>query len=322
MQEALAQRVDPPQVVDLFAGCGGFGFGFAQEGFRIAHAVEGFRPSLETYVANVPMGEWHLGDVRKVDVAKLGKPDLVIGGPPCEAFTVANADRRKDPLDRLYNDPVGSLTLQFAKMVRELRPRAFVMENVPPIMEGPLERELRMIFARQGYEDIHFNRVLAEDHGAPSHRDRVFISNLRLDPPRDAKRRTVRDAIGDIVSLDADLPNHREAPLKGKRKQAVRDLAQGESVYHYRAADGRVHGAWTRIPWDDVAPTVKGLGRFIHPSEDRLLTPREHARLMGYPDDYAFHGSLSETFNMIGESVPPPVSLALAREIKRLLENA
>lgn len=311
--------MQPIKVVDLFAGCGGFGFGFAETGFEITHAVEAFRTSLETYVANVVIGEPVLGDVRKVDLAALGKPEVVIGGPPCEAFTVANKDRRADPLDRLYLDPVGSLTLQYAKMIRELKPEIFVMENVPPIMEGPLERELRMIFARQGYDDIFFNRIQAEDCGTPSHRDRVFISNKPLDPPKIAKRITVREAIGDIISLDYDIPNHRELKLGKKQSKAVQALAEGESVYRYRAAGGRVHQSWTRLPWDDLAPTVKGLGRFVHPSEDRLMTPREHARLMGYPDDYVFHGSINEQYNMVGESVPPPVSLALAGEVKKQL---
>lgn len=310
---------DPPRVIDIFAGCGGFGFGFAESGFRIEHAVEAFRPSLETYVANVPLGEAHLGDVRKMDYARMGRPDVLIGGPPCEAFTVANADRRGNPLSRLYDDPVGSLTLQFIKVAKELQPRIFVMENVPPIMEGPLEAELRMIFARNGYPQIHFNRLQAEHFGTPSHRDRVFISNVRISPPPAGKETPVGEAIGDLVSLDVDVPNH--APLRlGKKQQALIDaLEEGRSAYHYRAGDGRVHHTWTRLPAERLAPTIKGLGRFVHPTEDRLLTPREHARLMGYPDDYVFHGSINETYNMVGESVPPPLSRAIAGEIRRLL---
>ena len=78
-----------------------------------------------------------------------------------------------------------------------------------------------------------------------------------------------------------------------------------------------MHHTWTRLPADRVAPTVKGLGRFVHPVEDRLLTPREHARLMGYPDDFVFHGSKNEQYNQVGESVPPPLSRAIAREVRR-----
>lgn len=315
--------VDAPRVVDLFAGCGGFGFGFAERGFAITHAIESFRTSLETYVANVPVADPLLADARKVDVASLGRPDVLIGGPPCEAFTVANAGRRKQPLDRLYHDPLGSLTLQFAKMVKALQPRIFVMENVPPILEGPLEAELRMIFARQGYPEIFPNRLLAEDLGTPSHRDRVFLSNVRLDPPRTHAGRhvTVEDAIADLQSLDVDVPNHRAPRVGAKQQRMIGELAEGTSAYHYRAAGGRVHHAWTRLAADKLAPTVKGLGRFVHPVEDRLLTPREHARLMGYPDDFVFHGSIQEAYNQVGESVPPPVSLALADALRQALDD-
>ncbi|HUR68987.1 MAG TPA: DNA cytosine methyltransferase [Candidatus Thermoplasmatota archaeon] len=308
-----------PTLIDIFAGCGGFGFGFAESGFRIAHAVEAYRPSLETYVANVPLGEPHLGDVRKMDYEAMGRPDILIGGPPCEAFTVANADRRGNPLSRLYDDPVGSLTLQFIKVAKALQPRIFVMENVPPIMDGPLESELRMIFARNGYPQIHFNRLQAEDFGTPSHRDRVFISNVVIQPPKTPKRPKLMDVIGDLVSLEVDIPNHAPPRLGKKQQKMITDLAEGMSGYHYRASGGRVHHTWTRLPPAQLAPTIKGLGRFVHPTEDRLLTPREHARLMGYPDDYVFHGSINEQYNMVGESVPPPLSLAIASEVKRLL---
>ena len=307
---------DTPRVLDIFAGCGGFGFGFAESGYRITHAVEAFRTSLETYVANVPIDEAVLSDVRKVEWAKMPTPDVLIGGPPCEAFTVANADRRSSPLDRLYKDPVGSLTLQYVLIAKALKPRVFVMENVPPIMEGPLEAELRMVFARAGYPEIHFNRVLAEDVGTPSHRDRVFISNVKLDVQRVAKRVTVVEAIADLQSLDVDVANHVPPHLGRKQQAAIDALEEGKSAYHYRAGDGRVHHTWTRLKPDELAPVVKGLGRFVHPVEDRLLTPREHARLMGYPDDYVFHGSVNEQYDMIGESVPPPVSLALAAALR------
>lgn len=307
-------------IVDIFAGCGGFGFGFAEQGFRITHAVEGFHPPMETYVANVPLDAWHLSDVRKVDWDAMERPDVLIGGPPCEAFTVANRERRRNPLDRLYHDPVGGLTLHFIKIAKTLAPRAFVMENVPPILE--LERELRLLFGRNGFPQIHFHRVLAEDHGTPSHRERIFISNLPLALPRTSARRTVAEAIGDLVALDAPVANHVPPRLGKKRLAAVQTLEEGESAYRYQAGDGRAHGNWTRLLANRLAPTVKGQGRFVHPTEERLLTPREHARLMGYPDDYVFHGSINETYDMIGESVPPPVSTAIAGEVKRLLGNA
>lgn len=307
--------------MDVFAGAGGFSFGFAEEGFEILSAVENFRTACETYAANVPVGEVLQADVRNVDETDFPKPDVLIGGPPCEGFTVANAARRVDPLDRLYKDPAGSMTLAYIKLLKLVKPRVFVMENVPQIMEGALKDELRMLFARAGYDTIHFNDLLAEEHGTPSRRRRLFVSNVPIAPPKSSRRVPVWEAIGDLESLDVDLPNHVEVPVRGKRGRAMKDLEEGESIYHYRAADGRVHGSWTRLPKDDLAPTIKGLGRFIHPTQDRLATAREHARLMGYPDDYVFHGGKNDAYNQVGESVPPPLSQAIAREVRKALDG-
>jgi len=311
------------RVLDLFAGCGGFSLGFEEQGFEILAAVEGFRTACETYAHNIHVGTVLEADVRNVGAADFGKtPDVLIGGPPCEAFTIARTDRRADPLDRLYHDPRGSLTLRFLQLLRETKPRAFVMENVPQILDGPLASEIRMLAARCGYPDIHFNELRAEEHGTPSRRRRVFISNLALGPRPQGKVLTVRDAIGDIVSLDVDLPNHLAMEIRGKRGKMIEQVATGESVYHYRSATGKRHGTWTRLAWDEPAPTIMGLARFVHPSEDRLLTGREHARLMGYPDDFVFHGSKNEVYNQVGESVPPPLSRAIAGEVRRGLSGS
>lgn len=310
-------------LVDLFCGCGGHGLGYTEEGFEVRAAIDNFRPSLETYSANVPANLVLECDVRKLEPGKdfEAKPDVLIGSPPCEAYTVANAKRRGNPLDRLYKDKSGSMTLQYLILLKQIQPRIFVMENVPGIMEGALEGELRMLFARAGYPAIHFNTLNAEDHGTPSRRKRVFVSNIRIKPPKQGKVGSVWDTIEDLEDLDADYPNHVEMPIRGKRGRDIEALGVGDSLFHYKAAGGRIHSAWTRLRKDDVAPTVKGLDRFIHPTQNRILTMREHARLMGYPDDFVFHGSKNEVYNMIGESVPPTLSQAIAGQVRKALDS-
>jgi DNA (cytosine-5)-methyltransferase 1 len=308
-------------VVDVFAGCGGFSLGFSEAGHTIVAAVENHRIACETYARNVPVGFVLDCDARKVEPADIPPFDVLIGGPPCEGFTVANASRRARPLDRLYQDPRGSLTLQFILLLKALKPRAFIMENVPQILDGPLEAELRMLFGRAGYP-VHFHIVEASEHGVPSRRRRVFASNLPLRFPPPLRPRTVREAIRDLEELDPAIPNHIPAPLRGKRAREVPELGGGESLYQYRAADGRVHGHITRIRGDEVAPTIKGLGRYVHYDRDRLLSPREHARLMGYPDDFVFQGSRTEEYDQVGESVPPPLAKILANAVGAALEGA
>ncbi|MCI4447728.1 MAG: DNA cytosine methyltransferase, partial [Pyrobaculum sp.] len=120
-------------VVDVFSGGGGFGLGFALAGFKIAVAVEIDRDAARTYSANHRKTIVLQEDVRNIDHRDLEKYanhiHVVIGSPPCEPFTAANPNRMEDPADRLYVDPAGQLTLEFIRLVGELGPKVFVMEN-------------------------------------------------------------------------------------------------------------------------------------------------------------------------------------------------
>jgi Site-specific DNA methylase len=127
-------------VVDVFSGGGGFGLGFAMAGFKIRVAVEIDRDAARTYSANHGDTVVLQEDVRNVDYTDLrkyaGDIQVVIGSPPCEPFTAANPNRMEDPADRLYVDPAGQLTLEFIRLVGELGPEVFVMENVAALAES------------------------------------------------------------------------------------------------------------------------------------------------------------------------------------------
>jgi DNA (cytosine-5)-methyltransferase 1 len=304
-----------PTVLDLFAGGGGFSLGFRQEGYEVRRAVENFRPKCETYRANFPGVELTCRDIQ--DVVVKGPLDVVIGGPPCEPFTPANAERRSEPLDRLLKDKIGSLVLQFVRIAGDVRPRTFVMENVVQVAEGPLEDELRRFFAEWGFPKIHFNILRAEDAGTPSHRLRMFVSNRRLELP---ERRAAPPVAAVLEGLPAPgtggVPNHEPHPLTADKRERIARLRPGESLYSYRSATSKTHANWLRFEADRPAPTVLGNARFVHPTEARLLTVREHARLMGYPDDFVFRGGRDQQYDAVGESVPPPLAKAIAALVR------
>ena len=313
-------------VVDLFAGAGGFSRGFKDEGFRILGAIENFEPIARAYKSNFPEANILIEDIKVVHTLDflnlLGEePDVIIGGPPCEPFTRANPKRRERPLDRLYKDPIGRLVLHFVRFVMDLKPKVFVMENVPHIMEGELRSALSREFRRAGYERIFFNVLRAEDYGTPSRRVRVFISNIKLKPPRLGKRVSVIDAIGDLPDPTSihDVPNHDYVPLSPRKLRRIKRLKWGQSLVFYSGAGGRVYTNLVRLHPYKLAPTVMGSSRFIHPFVDRLLTVREHARLMGFPDNHVFHGGRNVQFNEVGEAVPVPLARAIAREVKKYL---
>lgn len=310
-------------VVDLFSGAGGFSRGFSEAGYRILAGVDSERSAIRSFKANFPQAVALQEDVqdlsgRDLEILVGGRPLVVIGGPPCEAFTGANPERMARPLDRLYKDPLGRLVLHFARLVSELEPQVFVMENVPAIMDNPLREALEDLFHRAGYEEIHFNILRAEDHGVPSRRTRVFISNLRIRPPKEPGK-TVGEALENMPPPGQGVPNHEPVPLSPRRARRISRVGAGDPLYMYRGAGGRILPNYVRLDPGDWAPTVMGSSRFIHPFEDRLLTVREQARLMGFPDDHVFIGGRDSQFNQVGEAVPPPLARAIALEISKIL---
>lgn len=308
------------RVVDLFAGGGGFSRGFAEAGYEIALGVEIDANAARTYSYNFPRAVVLQEDVAAVSYREIerhvGGVDVVIGGSPCEPFTATNPRRLEDPLDRLYVDPLGQLTLHFIRLVGELQPKVFVLENVPGIAQGPLREALKREFKRIGFDEIYFNVLLAERYGTPSRRKRVFVSNVRI-APEPSRPLTVRQALGGLPPVDSGFPNHETVTLSKSKAERIAKVKPGEALMKFRGASG-IYGNFIRLRWDEIAPTVMGSRRFIHPEEDRLLTVREQARLMGFPDYHVFFGPKDSQFNQIGEAVPPPLAKAIAEYLKKI----
>lgn len=301
-----------PTVVDLFCGGGGFSRGFHDAGFTVTYAVELQRAHAEAHHLNFPGCETLNRDIREVTGLD-ARPDVLIGGPPCEAYTGANAQREADPLQRLYGDTRGRLVLEYVRLLGELRPKVFVMENVAGVAKGPLEGALREEFAKVGYPHVWFNRLLAEEHGTPSRRERLFVSNIPVQPRvRKLKVRVAEALEGLPPPGEGGVPNHEPFELTPEKQAKVARVRGGESLYKFKSAGGRGLSNWMRLYPDQLAPPVMGRSRFIHPLEPRVLTVRENARLMGYPDTHVFAGGRDAQFDQVGEAVPPPLARAIA----------
>ncbi len=316
-----------PSLVDLFSGAGGFAEGFRRAGFRVLLGVDNDPAAIRSFKANFPEAIALAMDIKEVTgglIEKLvGRPDVVIGSPPCEPFTGANPRRMKDPLDRLYQDPAGQLVLHFARIVGELKPKVFVMENVPAIMDDGLRDELERVFKEAGYPRIYFNVLKAEDYGTPSHRLRVFISNIRIRPRRRRRAPTVAEALKGLPPAGSNtVPNHEITPVSERKAKRMAKLRWGSAMILYEGAEGRRLPNLIRLDPRKPAPTVLGSSRFIHPYEARLLTVREQARLMGFPDNHVFLGGRDEQYNQVGEAVPVPLAEAIAWEVKAYLDRA
>jgi len=309
-------------IVDLFSGGGGFSRGFHSAGLRISLAVDSAWHAKLTYTHNFPDTIFLHRDIRLLSAREIkeyvGEVDVLIGSPPCEAFTAASIKRMKNPLDRLYVDPRGRLTLEYIRLLSELRPQVFVMENVPQIIEGPLKEALLKEFERAGY-NVHFNILRAEELGTPSRRTRLFASNLILPRPREHRRVTVEQALSGLPDPRYPNPyyNHVYVPVSRKLQRTFAKIPWGKAARYYRDSKNRILGNYERLYPYDVAPSVKGQSRFIHPYDDRLLTVREQARLMGFPDNHVFLGSKDQQYDMVGEAVPPTVAEYIARLVRK-----
>jgi len=308
-------------VVDLFCGCGGYSLGFIQAGCKILLAVDIDPDTLRTYNQNnpgIPIFNTDIRDLHAQDILNKikTKPDIIIASPPCESYTNANRYRKKDPFMRLYDDPMGQLVLHTIRIIGDLEPRVFVIENVPQVAVGVLKECLVHEFERVGISPVYFNKFQAQNYGTPSKRARLFISNVKIRMKKQSRERDLKllDIIGDLPPPESihDYKNHELTQISKKREKKIQRLRRGSSLIHYRSARNKMNTNWKRLQGNQVCPTIIGHSRYIHPTEKRLLTVREHARLMGYPDDFEFFGGPSNQYNQIGESVPVPLSNAIA----------
>lgn len=355
------------KVIDLFAGCGGLSLGFMQAGFEINQAVE-FDPIIaKTYQINHPGVNLIIDDIKNIDTTGIFNgvdADIIIGGPPCQGFSMAGARIRHGFID----DPRNYLFKHYFNVVKEVRPKVFIMENVKGIATmqgGRIFEEIQRIFqdadALGGKPYRLFHRVInAANFGVPQRRERMIIigtlienvdiedlwektaEDIRKDIPTYFDSVTVRDAIGNLpmTTLDGIIDNpipktDYELYLScGKKtitnhirskhsKTAIERMQQIKNGENYKVLNENIKsihsGSYGRLCWDEQASTITTRfdtpagGRFIHPVEDRTLTPREAARIQSFPDSYAFYGDKRSISRQIGNAVPPKVSYFLAR---------
>lgn len=231
------------RIVDLFAGCGGFSQGFKCAGFESVLALEIDEWASETFSANHSEVQVITGDVRDVVVSGLGLPEIdgVIGGPPCQGFSLSG---NRDP-----KDPRNSLFMEFVRFVRELQPRFFVMENVLGLLSmktrehRPVVEIIAEEFSKSGYRLM--NIVLnAADFGVPQSRQRIFFIGLRSDlpfnvfllNPMNANLARTQVNLWDAIS---DLPNLRAG--EGTEQQCYGVAPQNAYQMLMRASSNAIY---------------------------------------------------------------------------------
>ena len=337
--------------VSLYTGCGGLDLGFSDAGFQTIWANDIDPFALETYRNEVlrrghPLPEIFCGDISKAVLPPRGSADVVIGGPPCQGFSVAG---KMDP-----NDLRSRQVWEFFRVVEELDPAAFVMENVKALATNSRWAGTIEALEAKG-EKLGYNcKVMllnAADYGVPQMRERMFLVGTKegtMPRPLSAmERNTVRDALGSLPAYGqpgndsickakvtaAKTPVMRKSPCAGMLFNGQgRPLDLDAPALTLPASMG---GNRTPIidqlalesgdePWISeyhAYLAADGEPISVVPSRLRRLTVEEAACLQGFPEGMAFSGSQCTKFRQIGNSVPPALGAAVANELKKVLQG-
>lgn len=320
------------KILDLFCGAGGFSLGFTNT-FKGTHLAIDLDPDpLETLTLNqngVTTLRTDINTLHSNEIIKIlgGTPDIVIASPPCEEFSLANPNSETPIAERIYGSGSARLLLDTIRLIGDLSPRVFVIENVAALIHGGGKQIITTEFERVGIKDVKFKLIRCHQYGNPSKRLRVFISNIELNlsrskPPEvmQVLRNLPQLCLDAVFSENPQIPNHELRPLTEDRLKQIRKTRWGHGAKHFRVSKKKSLPNWVRLYPDQISTSIIGLSRYIHPYEDRLLTVREHARLMSYPDDYIFTGHIDSQYNQVGESVPPLISKLIAEEVKSYIE--
>ncbi|NMA44387.1 MAG: DNA cytosine methyltransferase [Candidatus Diapherotrites archaeon] len=324
--------------VDLFAGAGGLSEGFKQAGFNTIAANEIENDFSKTFKLNHPEAKVFTEDIRNISVKDFQKQcgingievDVLIGGPPCQGFSMAG---RRDP-----KDPRNSLFMEYIRFVKELKPKYFVMENVPGILtmknsKGKLVHEIiESEFRKIGYQVKH-KKLLSADYGVPQKRRRVVFIGTRTKKPISFPKQThtekpelkingfqTQSWLGvETILLDkTDVPEsyfHSKKMINGFKKRKEMNKKKGNGFGWQILDPKKPSYTISARYWKDGSDA---LVKYTE-TQIRMLTEKEVARIQTFPDDYQFYGSKRSVYTQIGNAVPVLMAKAIAEEIKKYL---
>lgn len=338
------------KLIDLFSGAGGMSLGFRNEGFEPILALDNDAAAVETHKANFE-GEAYCANVEEwLETSEVPLADVVIGGPPCQGFSLLNKKRTGDSRRALWEP--------YLEIANRSHARVFIMENVAELFRSPELEDIRAKAALFGFE-TKAAVVNAADYGAPQTRKRTIVIGWRQTtepdfPPRPthadpAKKlnlppwRTVQQVIGDLpapvgteigvtppmnlhfgrMPTERSIARYKAVPTGGNRFDLQRNAPELTPDCWIRKTSGGTD-LFGRLWWDRPSVTIRTeffkpeKGRYLHPDQDRPITHREAARIMGFPDDFVFVGNKTQIARQIGNAVPPALAAALGRMVVRM----
>lgn len=318
--------------IDLFSGAGGLSCGMVMAGFNPIASVEIMPQAVETYKYNFI--EKHkfdenveTRDIRNQEVKeKLYKSvegkkiDVIVGGFPCQGFSMAGY--------RVVDDPRNSLYKEMKEIVEKLQPEIVVMENVEGLrsmLNGKVEEMIIEDYKKIGYE-INLTVLNSANYGVPQFRKRVIFVGNRVGKtnyhPKPLYDETNYVTLGEAIEPYMNMPenpeiNHVFSKHTEEMKVRLAAIPEGKSLYK------NYSDAWKKSPWDKPSCTIKENhgGTNVHPKLPRCLTAREIATLQSFPSDFIFKGTKKWQLVQIGNAVPPLLGKAIGLAVKKMLDE-
>lgn len=357
------------KAIDLFCGCGGFSYGFQEAGFEMLLGIDMWKDATVTYKHNFPNATVINDDIENVSAEQITNKigvcaddiDVIIGGPPCQGFSLSGKRMIDDPRNRLYKS--------FVNLVKCIQPKLFVMENVPGLIRlfgGKIKEQVLEDFSALGYQ-VKVELLSSEMYGVPQQRKRVFFVGINkekikntyeFDYPKPRygeglkKVVTCEEAISDLdfvsndMFLGEDIPyklpamseyqklmrrdsnsikNHSITIHQEKTKRIIAMVPDGgnyKDLPQELQDTRKVHIAWTRMNSKKPCFTIDtGHNHHFHYKENRVPTVRESARIQSFPDKFEFIGIKTSQLKQVGNAVPPLLAQAIAEEIKKVIER-
>lgn len=327
--------------IELFAGAGGLALGLEQAGFDNLLSNDFDKDSCNTLKTNRP--NWnvicdsveHLAeqDLLKMLNIKEGDLDLLSGGYPCQSFSYAGK--------RLgLNDVRGTMFYYYAKILKQLKPKMFLAENVKGLVShdgGKTLQTMINVFEEIGYR-VQYKVLNAWDYGVAEKRERIVIIGIRNDIPVEFEypipyeyKPVLRDALKNVPKSEgASYPQSKKevfdlVPPGGCWRDLPEDVARAYMKGSYNLGGGKT-GMARRISWDEpsltilCSPCMKQTDR-CHPDETRPFTIRESARIQSFPDSWQFTGSLNSKYKQIGNAVPVNLAKEIGLSIIKVLKE-
>lgn len=342
------------KIVDLFCGCGGLSRGFEMAGFEVKAAIDMWPDAVKTYNHNQNKDIAECNDIHnwtKEHLKNLASNDDivgVIGGPPCQGYSTVGT--------RDVNDPRNHLYLEYCRVVEQLNPDFFVLENVKgltTLANGAFRDDIIKRFGELGFI-VEYKIVNAADYGVPQNRLRVFFVGIKNKhfsfPTPSGKKITCMDALSDLPSLNSsngldDVHYYESAPQNNYQKEmrgSCTEIKNHQITVHSQQTvdiiekipDGgsikdlprefwevrKYNKAFERMSSTRPSNTVDtGHRNYFHYKENRIPTVRENARIQSFPDCFEILGSKTSQYKQVGNAVPPLLAYAIAKSIREQL---